>query len=328
MNVLQVMRQAQFEVDTVRSGNVLSGMWTAEEVLSAVNVSMDRTARLLRLSGSEILTKTMKSTDAGSDLISEVYSPSLSLQITEGVSEYTLPPDFVRVASLRPLVVIPGFEGIRFRPGNYSDDNWVNLKTIPTADLVSGDNSDMVYSYIITGRRTLRLAPTPKDTFAVELAYHYRAPRLRHYSVGTIQRTNGAVGVTGGGTQWVTFGLRSPSELIAGAVQTAATVLLDEYYPTNITFITDTSLNLSKPSTVTDGVGIPYTIAMVPILPEEHHTWLAQMAAATLLRKVDVDLSTKMQADLAQQLLEQVLPEVTLRQLQESLIASCFEIWR
>jgi hypothetical protein len=50
------------------------------------------------------------------------------------------------------------------------------------------------------------------------------------------------------------------------------------------------------------------------------------MVAAVLLRKVDADLSAKMQADLAQQLLDAVLPEVTLRQLQESMITEAFEL--
>jgi hypothetical protein len=35
-----------------------------------------------------------------------------------------------------------------------------------------------------------------------------------------------------------------------------------------------------------------------------------------------------MQMDLAQQLLEQVVPEITLRQLQDSLVAEAFELWR
>lgn len=328
MNVLQIMRQANFEVDTIRSGNVLSGMWTVEEQLQAVNTSLDRTARLLRLSGSEILTKSMKSTDAGTDLISEVYSPTASLRITANVDEYILPPDFVSVASIRPLVTTPGFEGVRFRPSSYSDDSWNDLNTIPSADLGSTAYFGASYSYIIQGRRTMKISPTPKDTFDIELNYHYRPAKQRYYSTGTIQRVNGFVGVTGTGTQWITYGLRTPSELIAGAVHTPATVTMDEYYPTNIFFTTDTTLNLAKASTVTDGVGIPYTIAMVPQLPEEHHSWLAQLAAAMMLRKVDVDLSMKMQVDLAKELLEAVLPEVTLRQMQESLIGQAFELWR
>lgn len=328
MNVLQIMRQAQFEVDTIRAGNVLSGMWTTEEVLSATNVSMDRTARLLRLAGSEILTRTMKSTDSGYDLISEVYSPTLSLRIVAGTNTYTLPPDFVRVASLRPLVSTPGFEGVRFRAASFSQDSWVDLKTIPTADLPNADNSSMVYNYVIQGNRTIQYSPTPKDTFDIELNYHYRAPRLRYYSTGTVQRTNGFVGVSGGGTAWLTAGIRTPAELMVGVVASPTGVVLDQYYPTVATLDTDTSLTLARASTVTDGAGQAYTLAMLPILPEEHHTWLAQMVAATMLRKVDADLSMKMQADLAQQLLEQVVPEITLRQLQDSLIAEAFEIWK
>lgn len=327
MNVLQIMRQARFEVDTIRAGNVHSGMWTDEEVLAMVNTAMDRTARLLRLAGSNILTKVLFSSDAGQDLISEIYSPTLNIRMQPGVRDYTLPPDFVRVASIRPIVTVPGFEGVRFRAASLDQDSWIDLKTIPTADLPNADNSSMVYNYVVVGTRTLRIAPTPQDTFDIELCYHYRAPRLRYYSVGTVQRTSAAEGVSGSGTAWLTYGLRPPGDLLVG-VTTTTGVTMDAYYATIDTIDTDTTLTLARASTVTDGVGQPYTIAMSPLLPEEHHTWLAQLVAALLLRKTDVDLSTKMQADLAQQLLDQVVPEITLRQLQDSLIAEAFEIWR
>ena len=327
MNVLQIMRQARFEVDTIRAGNVHSGMWGDEEVLSAVNVSMDRTARLLRLAGSEILTKVINSDDAGQDLISEIYSPSINIRMIPDVNTYTLPPDFVRVAAIRPRVGTPGFEGVRFTPSSHSQDAWTDMKTIPIDTLPSANRSSMTYYYIVMGNRTLRIAPTPQDTFDIELVYHYRAPRLRYYSVGTIQRTSAAIGVTGSGTSWLTYGLRTPAELIPSVTATTG-VTVDSYYPTISSIVTDTSLETARPSTVTDGVGIVYTIAMVPVLPEEHHTWLAQLTAATLLRKVDADLSAKLQMDLAQQLLEQVVPEITLRQLQDSLVAEAFELWR
>lgn len=326
MNVLQIMRQAEFEIDSIRAGNTRSGMWTAEETLSACNLAMDRTARLLRLAGSEILTKTINSNAVSIDLISEVYNPVTSLAIQSGVHEYTLPPDFVRVANIRPLSTATGFTGVRFRPSSYSDPTWVDLRTIPEDQLDSADGDNVEYSYVIRGARTLHLAPIPQDNFNIQLVYHYRAPRLRYYSVGTVERTNGAVGVVGSGTSWLSEGLRDPAELLVGV--TAVTgVVLDQYYPTIRSINTNTTLTLARPATTTDGSGQAYTIAMSPILPEEHHTWLSQLVAATMLRKVDADLSGKMQMDLGQQLLDQVVPEITLRQMQASLVGQAFSLW-
>ena len=325
MNVLQLMRQARFEIDTVRASGSYSGLWTDEELLSSCNIAMDRTARLLRIAGSELLTKHMRSTDGATDFITEVYSPATGLRITANQSDYTLPPDFVSIAALRPTVAVSGFENVRFRPSAYHDPNWTEMKTIPTADLPNADNSDMVYAYVVQGR-TLRIAPTPQDTFDVELAYHFRPARMRYYSTGTVQRTSGAVGVNGSGTAWLTYGLRELADLMVGVTATTG-VTLDAHYPEILRFDTDTTLTLSRSATVTDAVGQSYTIAMKPALPEEHHTWLAQVVAANLLRKVDADLSAKMVVELGNQLLEQVLPEVTMRQMQESLVATCFEVW-
>ena len=322
MNCLQIMRQARSEVDALRSGGTVhSGMWIDEEVLAALNTSMNRTARLLRLAGSDLLTKTMNSGDANQDLITESYDPS-SLALVDGTTDYTLPPDFVRLVSLR--ITTAGYEGVVFKPSSLNSEDFITQRSIPVAELGSGTNRDMVFSYVIIGARTLRLAPTPRDAVAIELVYHYRPPRLRFYNTGTVT-TAASTSVTGSGTSWLSVGLRTPADFLSQVTATTG-VSMDAYYAEIASIETNTALTLSRSFTGTTGSGQTYYIAMTPTLPEEHHTWLAQLTAATMLRKVDADLSAKLQADLAMQLLEGVTPEVTLRQLQESLIAEAFEI--
>lgn len=322
MNVLQIMKQARFEVDAIRASNTASGMWLDEEVLSACNIAMDRTARLLRLSGSELLTKTMTSSGSAVDLITESYSPS-SLTWVVDQTDYTLPPDYVRLVSLR--ITTTGFDGIRFRPATLQSPGFMDQFSIPVDQLASGDNSNNVYYYSFIGPRTIRFAPAPQDVVTLELIYHYRAPRLKYYNTGTIARTNADATITGTSTEWVDVGLRTPLEFLPG-ITAASSVDLSTYYPTVNTLDSNTSLELRKASTTTS-TGTSYFLAMVPVLPAEHHTWLAQLVAAIMYRKVDADTSGKLQADLALQLLEQVTPEITLRQIQESLIAEAFGLW-
>lgn len=69
-----------------------------------------------------------------------------------------------------------------------------------------------------------------------------------------------------------------------------------------------------------------YYLAMVPTLPEEHHVWLAQYAGALLLRKVSAELSEKYQKSLKEQLVGGVQPEVTIRQMQDSIPVEPFSI--
>lgn len=324
MNCLQLMRQARFEVDALRSsGTVNSGMWIDEEVLSALNTSMARTARLLRLAGSELLTKTMDSAGASQDFITENYDPG-GLAWVAGTTDYTLPPDFVRLVSLR--ISTDGYEAVTFRPTSLNDPNFLDLTAIPDGELSGAQDSDQSYLYSIIGARTIRFAPAPQDVVDVELVYHYRPPRLRYYNTGTIARDSTNATITGASTFWVREGLRTPMEFLPLVTATTG-VTMDAYYPTVLTLTSDTVLTLTKNSIATSS-GSVYFLAMVPTLPEEHHQWLAQLTAATMLRKVDADLSGKLQQDLAMQLLEGVTPEITLRQMQESLIAQAFELPR
>lgn len=324
MNCLQIMRQARFEVDALRSaGTINSGMWIDEEVLSALNTSMARTARLLRLAGSELLTKTMDSADSSVDFITENYDPG-SLTWVADQTDYTLPPDFVRLVSLR--ISTAGYESVTFRPTELKDPNFLDLRGIPSGELSGAQDSDQSYLYTIIGPRTIRFAPAPQDVVDVEMVYHYRAPRMRFYSTGTIARTIGDATITGTSTLWLTEGLRTPAELLPLVTATTG-VTMDAYYLTVLSIDSNTSLELTKTSIVTDPSDV-YFLAMVPTLPEEHHQWLAQLTAATMLRKVDADLSGKLQQDLAMQLLEGVTPEITLRQMQESMIAQAFELPR
>lgn len=325
MNLFQIVRQARFEIDALRTGNAASGMWSDEEAISAANVAMDKCARLLRLSGSELLTKTLESTAASTDYTSQIYDPG-SLTILPNTTQYTLPPDFVRILALRATTV--GFEGVKFHPSTFNNKTFMSQQSINADELPSANNSDQEFWYTIMGSRTMVIAPTPKDTIEVELVYHFRPRRMRYTTQGTVQRTNAAVTVQGNGTTWLSAqGLSFPCELLVGTfVSPTAAVTLDVWYPRVTTVDTDTSLTLARVATVTDGVGQNYCLVHAPRLPEEHHTWLAELTAAIMLRKVDADLSAKLQQDLAQQLLEQVLPETTLRQLQESLITEAFEL--
>mgnify|MGYP001563500042 CR=1 FL=1 len=69
-----------------------------------------------------------------------------------------------------------------------------------------------------------------------------------------------------------------------------------------------------------------YYIAMVPTLPEEHHAWLAQYAGALLLRKVSAELSEKYKKALQEQLMSSIQPEVSIRQMQDSIPVEPFSI--
>ena len=319
MNLLQIARQARLEVDAIRTGGTTSALWSDEEVYSAINTALESAYRVFRLAQSEAVAKTILSTAAAADYITESYAGS-SLQIVSGTVDYTLPPDFVSVLNIRP--VTSGFDGITFSPLRSSQKLYVEQRSIPNTDLGSVNGGDMTYFYLIIGARTLRIVPTPQDTIDIELMYNYQPSKLMVYSTGTVG--NGGVsqvGVTGTTTTWVDVGLKTPAELVLGAVATA--VDLGLYYPTISTITSNTALTLAKARSITDAS--VYRIAMVPQIPIGYHAWLAQMSGAILYRKVSIEVSDASRKTLEAQLMSEITPEVSQRQMQDSVPVEPYE---
>ncbi len=323
MNLLQLGRKALFEIDAIRTGNVASDLWSLEEVYDAVNTAMDRAARIIRLADSDILTRRLVTTGGALDLISESYAQS-SLRLLADTSSYTLPPDFVRLVSIVPTTA--GFEAVRFRPAQLNAKYFVDQRVLTSDDLASSNNSDQVFWYIIYGGRTLLVSPTPQDTINLEVFYQYRPSRLLTYSTSTVSLTNNNAAVTGSSTTWLTSGIRTPCDLVVGTAPTALNVSLNTYSPRVLSIDTNTTLTLARVySGATDGTA-GYALAMIPELPEEHHEWLAQTAAAIMYRKVNAETSGKLMEALDSELRLAVQPELTIRQQQESLAVEPFEI--
>lgn len=336
MNLLQIIRKARFAVDAIRTGDVTSALWGDEEMVDLTNTAMDEAAKIIRLADSRILSKTLVSTGgipygsgqfgggsySDADLVSESYTlPPIAAETTD----YLLPPDFVRVVSIRPTDV--AFQAVVFRPMNAQDKYFLDQRSIPSADLISSSNSNQTLWYTLVGPRGIRFTPTPKDAINIEMVYDFRAPKLL-YAGGSMSITNGAVALSGsGGTTWFTSGLRTPAELLPG-ITSLSQVRIDRIYPGVASITSDSAAVMTRAwqsSTLTNSSSL---LAMVPQLPEEHHAWLAEMTAALMMKKVNTDTATKMMTDLTRQLKEMVQPEITVRQIQESIPVEPFETHR
>ncbi len=319
MNLEQIVRKARFEVDAIRADDSTSQLWTDEECRAAVNDAMDSAARILRLADSDVLTKVIQSDDSSISFLNETYDPG-SLTITSGTTEYTLPPDLVSIVNIIPIS--DGFDGIHFTPGKLSGRMFTDQRVIPSADLHSVDGGVQTYMYTQYGTRTLKIAPIPKDTIEIEIHYRYRPNPLITYDTGTITVNADETSVAGNTGAWYSAGCRLPAEFIGEA---GPDVSLQKVYPRIATLSADGSLTLATAwpdATLTNQS--PFAVAMVPLLPEEHHLWLAKMAAAQMLRKVNLDISEKAIARLEAQLMNEIQPEVTMRQVQESLAVEPF----
>lgn len=336
MNLLQVMRKARLNIDAIRTNDVTSALWSDEEVADAVNEAMDEAARIVRIADSRILSKTLTSSAAvnygsglygagtygSEDLISQNYT---MFQIAPETTDYLLPPDLVRIVSIRP--VDSQFQAVVFRPEAAQNKYFLDQRTIPSADLISTQESNSTFWYTQIGPFGIRFAPTPKDTINIELVYDYRPARLLYDASGTFTVTNGELGLSGTGTDWFHDGMRAPAEFIAGA-NAVTTVRVNQNYPQVSAITSGTTATLLRAYQDSSLLNAPGALAMIPLLPAEHHAWLAQMTAAIMMRKVNPETSEKFALNLEKQLSAQIQPELAIRQIQESIPVEPFETHR
>lgn len=336
MNLLQIMRKARFGVDAIRANNAVSALWSDEELADLVNTAMDKAAQIIRLADSRILSKTLASNSAvaysggsygagsygSEDLISEVYN---MFQVTAEVTDYVLPPDLARVVSIRPVDV--QFQAVVFRPMNTQDKYFLDQRSIPSADLISSSNSNQTFWYTLVGSRGIRFTPTPKDNINIELVYDFRPPKVFYSTLGSVTIFSGSDGLSGNASDWLTKGIRPPAELVVGA-DAVNSVRINQYYPTILGIASDSAAQMTRPWQTGSVVTSAYGLAMVPALPPEHHAWLADMTSAMMMRKVNADTSEKMMLALEKQLKDLVQPEITVRQIQESIPVEPFETHR
>lgn len=326
MNALQIMRKARFEVDALRTGNVASAMWDDEEILDSLNTASDSAARIMRLSDSHHVTKALRS-DAGTSTFPEEAYATTSFRIVTDTTDYTLPPDLVHIVALRPLTT--GYDGVRFRPAPHYYKHFIDQISIPSAELTSIQEGEAVFWYSRIGTRTLRIAPLPKDTIDIELVYHYRLPKLYVYTTGTVTTTYGSTSVVGSLTDW-SSDVRTPADLVivstGASTPTSANVSLGTAYRRVSSITDDSTIALAKAYPTTSLSAVKYALAMIPVLPEEHHAWLAQMTAAIMLRKVSLEASEMAKASLEKALMLEVQPETSIGQMQESVPVEPFEI--
>ncbi len=121
------------------------------------------------------LSRRMLSTDSTEIIQSESYSPA-SLQITAGVSLYTLPPNVIQIRTLEPATQTYRDAGVYFLPRPHNHPEFLRQARL------SYSQSPQRFYYSAVGLRSLRIAPTPPEgatAMDVEMWYVALPSRLQ-----------------------------------------------------------------------------------------------------------------------------------------------------
>ena len=210
----------------------------------------------------------------------ETYDPA-SFSLVSGTYTYNLPPDVVKVRSLRSATA----GAYRFEHLDISHPYFRDLQN-------RTDITNPIY-WDIVGNRTLVLANP--QTLDVELAYVARTRKLFMYTTGTYSVNQNSTAVTGSTTTWVISELSTPCELI-GVTDTNTPKVASQVSggnwvdPTTIyNFVrsidSDTGLTLAGnwlPASVSSK---NYMLASIPNIPYEYHWILVDYITARCLIK-------------------------------------------
>ena len=280
MNIDQLVRRADFIADSIRASGTVSSLWIAEEKVDLANEVYELMQPALRLAHQHFFARRMLSTDASTTILRQTYAPS-SLTLVAGTRLYTLPPDFVEVIRLSPLISTTDLtnQGVRF------SHRMVGAPEFVDRDL-SGGGGYGGYLFTIQGERFLRLSPDAQVAMDVELVYVAQRPPLNRTVAVTVSVSGTTV--TGTTTTFSDDIQMGRAEIILGTsgVGTVPTPSVSRVYPVVSTVDSNTSLTLVGPTPGTYAGGTGYILASVPEIPIVHHRWMASLLAILMHRKV------------------------------------------
>lgn len=293
MNLDQIIRKADFLADTIRASGTVSSLWTTEEKVDLVNEVYELIQPTLRLSRKHYFARRMLSSDSSTTILRQTYAPS-SLALVADTRLYTLPPDFVEVIRLSPLISTTDTtnQGVRFV---HRDVGAPEFQDRDLAGGTGGTQSAGHYLFDVQGDRTLRISPAARAALGVELVYAAQRPPLYRTVTGTVSVST--LTVTGVSTVFSDAALQlGDMELILGTSGSATvpTPSLQTSYPRVASLDSTTQLTLVGPTPGTYAAGTGFILSAVPQIPVVHHRWMAALTAVLMHRKVNFPVAEAM----------------------------------
>jgi len=291
MNLSQINRMALYQADKVKQAGTATTFCTQYELDTWTNDANRECERLVRLANPEadyfdkIYNSSTGTTALKLNGIS--YTPSTSLNLAVSTSRFSLPPDFLKLRSIR--CVTSGYESMTFEHMDITNPQFqFQLKR---TDTVSPDG----VFYDIIGDRTLWIAPQLSTAVDIELVCVARTRPLVQYSTGTVAVTTATTAVVGVGSTWVGSGTQFDEDYLDIMWGTSASATLPVTYPNLnyddvllsrvVTILTDTTLTLATAKSGTLAAGTGYVLASLPTLPLEFHNALIDYVTSMILNK-------------------------------------------
>jgi len=279
---------AAFNANEIKQAGTLGPYFTTVELVAWANDGKDRLEKVLRRVNENYFIRFIASTGTSAKILGIDYAGT-SLAWADGTILYTLPPDFLKMVSIR--ITTSAYANAKIERRAYHDPEFQDaLRTSNTAQIMRGAD----FFYDIIGERTLAIAPDPNAALNLEMAYVARTRKLVRYVTGTLSVPDASNAVTGAGTIWSSGTPFDASylDIIFGnsASATEPTPNITSDYNgvehARVAAITsDTALTLASNKVGTLAAGTGYILSSVPQAPSEHHPSIADYVAGRMLMK-------------------------------------------
>ena len=289
MNVSQIVRLASYNANAIKKAGTLAPHVTAAELTAWADEGNRKLEWKLRETNSSYFEKTLASTSSTAVVYEGVsYTPSTSLPLAASTNTLTLPPDFQEMRTVR--VITSGYESTLL---THLDHTSRDFRTLLNDTTDRGQGTTLFWD--IYGGRTFTWVPRISSALDITLHYIARTKRLATFSTGTIAITDATDAVAGTSTAWL-----PPSryfdtaylDIMFGASASATlptaepTLVYDGGTLNKVSSITDaTNLVLAANKVGTLAAGTGYTLASVPVVPEEYHHIIADYVTMKILAK-------------------------------------------
>ena len=289
MNVAQITRLASYNANAIKKAGTLAPHVTAAELTAWADEGNRKLEWKLRQTNASYFEKTLASTSSTVSYYEGVaYTPSTSLPLAISTNTLTLPPDFQEMRTVR--VITSGYESTLLVHLDHTHPDFRSLLN-DTTDRGAGTS----LFWDIYGQRTFTWVPRISTALDITIHYIARTKRLATYSTGTIAVTDATTAVTGTSTAWLPPSRYFDTAYLDIMFGSSASATLPTAEPTlvydggtlnKVSSITDaTNLVLAADKVGTLAAGTGYTLASVPVLPEEYHHIIADYITMKILAK-------------------------------------------
>lgn len=189
MNLYQ-LRTAVRDAMTAGGGNnvrpAFDYFWSDTAVNYYINFAQRKLHQDLKRARRKYFVRTLNSSDSALTIFKQTFTPS-TLKMQNGVGEYTLPPDFMRMLLMTDLRTDAK---ARFRFSDLVKEEFRMIYDDTPTQVIGAFLCDII------AQRTLVVRPIPQDEFNVRYMYEKRLEPLRDYSAGLCTVAQNATSVS------------------------------------------------------------------------------------------------------------------------------------